>query len=170
MADAIYSPKDFADEAYAKEYAQSFDRYAELRVFGKTKDMALIEAFELIKYSVDLGNLHQLAYACEVNPYVQRKFNELLEGKDPKTEMWSEKKAINRLLQLIEDPGVRDTTRLNAINALNVLCGYVSLDDGLARRVGHTLADFAILSAADRRRSPPATPEGDQETPTRRVH
>jgi hypothetical protein len=149
MSDIQYDPKEFADAEYARQYAESFDKYAELRVQGKTRDMALLEAFELIRYGVDLSNLSKLAFAADINPYVQSKFNALLASKDPKKDLWSERKAVNRLLQLIEDGSVRDSTRLNAINALNILLGYVSLDEGTARRVGHTLADFARLNGTD---------------------
>jgi hypothetical protein len=46
------------------------------------------------------------------------------------------------LLKLIEDPRVRDTTRLNAINSLNALTGLITLDDATKKRIGHTLEDF----------------------------
>ena len=50
------------------------------------------------------------------------------------------------LLKLIEDPRVRDTTRLNAINSLNALTGLITLDDATKKRIGHTLEDFWKMS------------------------
>lgn len=154
----MYDPRSFVDEDYAKQYALSFDKYAELRVQGKSREMATMEAFELIKYNVDSSNLSQLALAAELNPYVQRRMKQLLNSKDVKRDLWSERMAVQKLLEIIQDPMSKDSTRLNAVNALNVLCGYITLDEQTARRVGHTLADFAKLDAAS---APEAAKGGD---------
>src|SRR5579864_3252577 len=97
MADFEYDPKEFADAAYALQFAEPFERFAELRVQGKSRDMALMEAFELIKHGASLENVHKLAFAADINPYVQVQFHVLLNRKDPKKDMWSERKEINRL-------------------------------------------------------------------------
>lgn len=169
MADVLYDPKDFADEKYAEEYAQSFDRYAELRVRGKSRNMAMIEAFEFFKYNVDTSNLSQLALAAEVNPYVQRRFDALLRAKDVKRDLWPERLAVHKLLEIIEDPMTKDSTKLNAVNALNVFMGYVTLDDQTARRVGHTIRDFERLQAEQRPQPSPGLGVGG-EAPKQRVH
>ncbi len=142
-----YEPKDFANEQYARTFAQSFNKYAELRVLGKTREMAILEAFELIKHGMETNNIGRLGLAAEMNPYVQERMAHHLAKKDVRKELWSEKKAVRKLLELIEDDSVRDSTRLNAITALNVLCGYVQMDESMSKRVGHTLADFAKMNA-----------------------
>lgn len=145
-----YEPKDFANEQYARAYAQSFNKYAELRVLGKTREMAILEAFELIKHGMETSNIGRLGLAAEMNPYVQERMAHHLSKKDVRKDLWSEKKAVRKLLELIEDDGVRDSTRLNAITALNVLCGYVQMDEAMSKRVGHTMADFAKMTAESR--------------------
>jgi hypothetical protein len=147
MDEVEYLPKDFADEQYARKYASPFNKYAELRVLGKTREMAMLEAFEIIKHGMGTDNIGRLGLAAEMNPYVQERMAHHLSKKDVRKELWSEKKAVRKLLELIEDESVRDSTRLNAITALNVLCGYVQMDEAMSKRVGHTLADFAKLSA-----------------------
>lgn len=145
----MYDPKDFACPDFASDHAPVFDKYVELRVIGYAAAHAVIEAFEMIKHGIKLDNASALGYACDINPYVRGKFKKALESKDVKRDMWSERMSVHKLLEFINDPTVRDATRLNAINALNVLCGYVSLDDATAKRVGHTLADFAKLEAGE---------------------
>lgn len=149
MDDIGYDPKQFADEAYARDYAQLFDKYAELRVYGKPRDMAVLEAFELIKNGIDTGNVHRLGLAAETNRYVQERMAYWTARKDVRKDLWPEKKAVRKLLELIEDDGVRESVRLNAITALNVLCGYVQMDDEQSRRIGHTMADFAKMEAEE---------------------
>ena len=143
-----YEPYDFADPEYAHEFHTLFDKYIELRVRGIPSDLAAIDAFELIRLRISLHNVEQLGRAADCNPYVKERFDKALAAKDVKNDLWTRNRAAHSLLKLIEDPRVRDTTRLNAINALNALCGYVDLDEGLKRKIGHTLADFQRMSAA----------------------
>uniref|UniRef100_E1T7F5 Uncharacterized protein n=1 Tax=Burkholderia sp. (strain CCGE1003) TaxID=640512 RepID=E1T7F5_BURSG len=140
-----YDPFDFADPAYAQRFCQLFDAYIELRVKGVPRDMAVMEAFELIRLRVSLHNVDQLGRAADANPYVKARFEKELAAKAVKSDLWTQNKAVHNLLKLIEDPRVKDTTRLNAINALNAMCGYLELDDGMKRKIGHTLADFYAM-------------------------
>jgi len=142
-----FDPKKFACPTFAYEMEEEFDAYIELRVQGVPRDLALMEAFDLISTGADLSNIHKVALAADINPYVRLNFKKVLREKDIKRDMWSERLAVNRLLELVNDESVRDSTRLNAITALNVLCGYIQLDADTSRRVGHTLADFARLNS-----------------------
>jgi hypothetical protein len=137
-----YDPAKFADASFAQAHSHAFDAYVDLRVRGVPRDLAVMEAFELISLGADLGNVDKLGMAAEVNPYVKARFNEVLESKVIKTDLWTKNRAVHNLLKLIEDPRVRDTTRLNAINSLNALCEYVTLDEGLKKRIGNSIADF----------------------------
>ncbi len=165
MDDLAYDPKQFADESYARAYASLFDKYAELRVYGRPRDLSVLEAFELIKHGMATDNIHRLGLAAETNRYVQERMAYHTARKDVRKDMWTEKKAVRKLLELIEDEGVRDSVRLNAITALNVLCGYVQMDDEQSKRVGHTMADFAKMEAEDY--TPPPRNGGTDE---RQVH
>jgi hypothetical protein len=144
----VYNPHDFADPAYAQEFHTLFDEYVEQRVKGIPRDLAVIEAFELIRLQISLHNVDQLGRAADCNPYVKARFEKALAAKSIKGELWTQHKAVLNLLKLIEDPRVRDTTRLNAINSLNAMCGYLELTDEMKRRIGHTLADLYRMSSA----------------------
>ncbi|MBB4515835.1 hypothetical protein [Paraburkholderia fungorum] len=140
-----YDPFDFADPDYAQRFYQLFDAYIDARVKGIPRDMAVIDAFELIRLRVSLHNVDQLGRAADANPYVKARFDKALAAKVVKSDLWTQNKAVHNLLKLIEDPRVRDTTRLNAINALNAMCGYLEMDEGMKRKIGHTLADFYAM-------------------------
>ncbi len=134
-----------ASPAFAQSMPGCFDAYIEYRMQGIPREMAIIQAFEMIRYGMDMTNVHKYAQAIETNMYVRGRFFKLLEGKDPKKDLWTQNKAVFHLLSLVEDSDVRDTTRLNAINALNAMMGYVTLDEGLQKRVNQTLRDFERL-------------------------
>ncbi|WP_035475144.1 hypothetical protein [Burkholderia sp. WSM2230] len=143
-----YDPFEFADPDYAQRFHQLFDAYIESRVKGIPRDLAVIDAFELIRLRVSLHNVDQLGRAADANPYVKARFEKALAAKAVKSDLWTQNKAVHNLLKLIEDPRVRDTTRLNAINTLNAMCGYLDLDDGMKRKIGHTLEDFYAMRAS----------------------
>ncbi|RKT25483.1 hypothetical protein B0G69_1199 [Paraburkholderia sp. RAU2J] len=142
-----YEPFEFADAEYAQQFHPCFDAYIELRVKGMPRDLAVIEAFELIRLKVSLHNAEELGRAADCNPYVKARFEKVLAAKAVTSDLWTQNRAVHNLLKLIEDPRVRDTTRLNAINALNVMCGYLELDDSVKRKIGHTLEDFYKMTA-----------------------
>jgi hypothetical protein len=144
---ATIDPARLASPALAQAMPAIYNDYVDLRVQGIPRDMAAIEAMEAIRHGIDISNINAVAAALEMNPYTRARFRKVLESKDIKRELWSRNKAVNHLLQLVEDQSVRDTTRLNAISALNVFCGYQTVDDGLARRVQQTLKDFDRLNA-----------------------
>ena len=144
---SLLPPHRFASATFAQAFPLIFNDYVDLRVQGIPRDVAVIEALDMIRHEIDITNAYSISAAMETNPYVKTRFRKVLEAKDAKKEMWTVNKAIFHLLQLVEDRAVRDTTRLNAINSLNAMCGYVTLDDGLQRRVTQTLRDFERLSA-----------------------
>ena len=142
-----FKPKDFADQNFAKEYPGMFRNYAVLRVKGRPSDLAVIEAFRMIQNGFNTDNVKLLGMACEVNPVVQAHISSILAAADIKKDLWSEKRAVHSLLEIVEDYRERGTTRLNAIKELNVLCKYVPLDEATNRKIGHTLEDFQKLDA-----------------------
>jgi hypothetical protein len=134
-----------ASPAFAQSMPKCFDDYIEYRLQGVPREMSVIQAFEMIRYGMDMTDVRKYAQAMETNQYVRARFFKRLEGKDPKKDLWTQNKAVFHLLSLVEDPDVRDTTRLNAINTLNAMMGYCTLDEGLSRRVQQTLRDFERL-------------------------
>ena len=137
-----YDPFDFADPAYAQKFHECFDAYIELRVKGIPRDLAVIDAFELIRLRASLHNVDQLGMAADSNQYVKVRFAKSLAAKATE-DLWDGKKAAHNLLKLIEDPRVRDTTRLNAIAQLNVLLGIVEITEkGNTKLIDKSMADF----------------------------
>jgi hypothetical protein len=159
MDETEYDPYEFASEAYAKKYHQCFDAYVELRVRGFPREAAVIEAFELIQLRVSLHNVNALGLAADVNPYVKARYSAALASKDVKTQLWTANESVNQLLRLVRDPHVKDNTRLNAIVHLNVMCGYIQLDELTERRIGKTIADFQRQHAAWQAAGSPTTPQ-----------
>ena len=148
MTRGEYDPMTLAGRAFAEEFPSLYNKYIALRVDGTPSDLAVIEAFELIPNGISLDNVAQLGMACDVNPYVKEGIKRTLAALDIRQDLWTEHRAVHSLLKMVEDPRVRDTTRLNAISVLNVLCGYVQLDDTDTNKVQQTIADFERQHAA----------------------
>lgn len=159
----------FAMEAIALQKTAPFDEYVELRVKGYPRDTAVIEAFNLLEFGHDIRYASAVGAACDANPYVKRKYKEVLESKDARQDLWTQNESVNELLRLIRDPRVRDATRLNAIVQLNVLCGYVQLDDTMKRRVDRTISDFKRQHAEWVAAGSPGDPRGGPEG-TKAIH
>jgi hypothetical protein len=147
MDTVAYDPKEFASESYAARYTQAFDEYASLRANGVNSELAVLEAFGILRYGFDTSNVPTLALACECNGYVRRKMAEILKTADIKKDLWPIQQAVSQLLSLAKDSRVRDATRLNAIVQLNVLCGYTDLDNATKRRAQQGIADFMKLQS-----------------------
>jgi len=149
MTHGAYDPMTLAGRDFAEEFPALYKKYIALRVNGIPSDLAVIEAFELIQNGISMDNVYQLGMACDVNPYVQEGIKRALESSDVRQDLWPEYRAAHSLLKLIEDPRVRDTTRLNAIIHLNALCGYVVIDEAADKSaVQHSIADFQRQHAA----------------------
>ncbi|MEJ8856363.1 hypothetical protein WKW79_17415 [Variovorax robiniae] len=139
-----FDPQKFATRGLAEEHPTSFQTYVDLRLRGISQDLALIEAFEMIRLGIDLSNISTLTLAIETNPFVRQRIDAALEAASIKTDLWSEKRAVHKLLKMVEDPSVRDGVRLQAIDRLNILCGYVVLEDDVNDRpsAGSSLKDY----------------------------
>ncbi len=141
------APHRLASPIFAQTFPKIFDTYVECRVDGLPRDLAAMEALQMIRLQIDLSNVDQLALAMESNAYVKLRMRKVAASKDIKKDLWPIHRSVVTLLQMIEDSSVRDTTRLNAVAQLNAMCGYVTLDEGLSRRVNQTLRDFERLDA-----------------------
>ncbi len=148
-----YEPHQMADEDMAERYT-AFDTYVDLRVGGTHPEQALIEAFEMFKNKIDISNVPLLARAIETNPYIKFRFREVLEGKDVQKELFTKHQAVNHYLSFIKNPNIRESTRLNALNALCAMVGYLAFDEFTKRRVHQTVADFEKLDASFRTAQP----------------
>lgn len=153
-----YDPYHLAKQSTALEYPEAYDDYAELRAQGVPADLALIEAFEMLRFGMELNNLKLIELAVETNPYFKRRYKEVLAAKDIKRDLWTQNESVNQLLRIVKDPRTRDATRLNAIVHLNVMCKYVELDELTTRRVDKTIAEFQRQHAAWQAAGSPTQP------------
>lgn len=142
MTRGTYDPMSLAGRDFAAEFPDLFDRYIELRVEGVPSHLAVIEAFELIPNGISLDNVEQLGLACDVNPYVKEGVKALLARSDIRDDLWTQRRSVHSLIKMVEDPRVRDSTRLNAIVHLNVMLDYVTLDELTTKRVDKTISEF----------------------------
>ncbi|MEX3930860.1 hypothetical protein AB4Y32_03405 [Paraburkholderia phymatum] len=152
----IYSPQDFANGDFAKECAPCYDRFIELRILGIPRDLAIVDAFDMIAQGASLKNAEQLGLAAELNPYVKARFDAALEAKKP-TQLWTANKSISRLLRLIENPNSKGSDKMAAIKELNVLCGITVIDEQGRSRVPNLNDLYASMLGA--------TPEGPSPAP-----
>lgn len=143
----VYSPRDFANYEFAIECYDCFDRYIELRIFGVHREIAIIDAFEMISCGASIANAHQLAIAAETNQYFKHNFKQRLAATRT-SEFWDTNKSVNHLLCMLEDENVRDTVRFAAIRELNVMFGITIIDEHGNTRRGMSLDDFYKLESA----------------------
>ncbi|NIF88868.1 hypothetical protein [Burkholderia sp. Cy-637] len=141
-------PLDFASSACAAESPGEFRKYAELKVKGWPSARAAIFAFDLINECVDLSNLNALTQALDTNPAVVQMIEAMTDASEG-SGLWSAKKAVVRLLAIIEHPDTRDAARISAIKELNVLSGITVIDDKGNTKAGG-LSDFYSLMAKAR--------------------
>src|SRR5579864_8066275 len=107
MSQLEYDPVLFADREFAEECAPCFDYFIEQIVKGVSKDVAIIDAFQMIRKNVNTANAYELAFAAECNPYVKERFDKVLAAKKP-TELWSVNQSLYSLLRLVNDRRTRD--------------------------------------------------------------
>ncbi|MBC8640183.1 hypothetical protein IAG25_25460 [Caballeronia sp. EK] len=136
-----YSPGDFVEPEFAAECADCFDAFIELIIEGVPRDLAIIDAFQMIKYSANIGNADALAMAAQCNPYVKTRLAARLKDAKP-TDLWSEKKAINHLLAILKSEKTRGADKIAAIDRLNVLLDITVIDEAGRTKKVPTLDDL----------------------------
>lgn len=130
------------------ELKYAFDRYVGCVLSGVPQ----IEA--ALRCGVSYKDAAEWVRCAETDRYVQDQFRARLSEVRSAT-FWSAELAAVRLKQIVDDPNVKDATRLNALRELNVLRGVTFVDDkGNTRANGHTLDDFYRLSAEAKPREP----------------
>lgn len=136
-----YNPGDFVDAEFAQECADCFDTFIELIIEGVPRDLAIIDAFQMIRYNANLANADALAMAAMCNPYVKTRLATRLKDAKP-TDLWNEKKAINHLLAILKHEKTRGADRIAAIDRLNVLLDITVTDEAGRTRKVPTLDDL----------------------------
>lgn len=149
-------PSVFGDDNMRVLHEEQYDKFVELRVHGIRSDVAFAKAFPQYAFGNEFrAAMERVAY-LESTDWFMSEFDRRLKAKKS-TDLWPVNVAINRLLQRIEDPSEKGSTRVQAIKELNVLCGITIIDeDGRTRSGG--LADFYnAISAMKNGPSAPST-------------
>lgn len=132
------SAAQFRSEAFARANIQLVAEYAGYRAMGTNSERAFIRTFGTAYNDMRLGNRIE---ALEHNPIYRQVFIEQF-SRISVGQMWDVKLAALELLNMVNNPFVKDATRLTAIKELNVLFGITVVDDTGRTRAGKGLKEF----------------------------
>lgn len=134
----VLKPIYFRDEDFARRNLQFVSEYAGYRAIGVNAERAFLRTF-----GTDYADLYLQARieALEHNLIYRQVFIEQF-AKVKIGDMWDVKMAAWEYLQLINNPFVKDSTRLSAIKEMNVLFGITVVDDNGRTRAGKGLKEF----------------------------
>lgn len=138
VTSAILPAYHFRDEDFAQRNLVAVAEYAGYRALGVNAERAFLRTF-----GTDYADPHLTSRieALEHNVIYRRAFLEAF-SKVKVGEMWDVKMAAWEYLQLVNNPFVKDSTRLSAIKELNVLFGITVVDDTGRTRAGRGLKEF----------------------------
>ncbi|MEX3812132.1 hypothetical protein AB3X96_18020 [Paraburkholderia sp. BR13439] len=155
-----HDPRNFADAEWLfPDLAKNVDCFIDLYVKGTPRDVAVIRAFEMIKYGKHLGNADLLSQALLSVPVIATKVAERIKASKP-DDLWHSRLAAHKLLQIVMDERNRESARLNAIGQLNLLLGITELTDaGQQKLIDKSLTDFYALRVERQYGTAPETNE-----------
>lgn len=135
---AFDNPKYMATEAYAEANGDLIIAYAKMRVHGIHPSVAFRRIFGESMWAMEP---QARIYAVESSELYEETFRSLLRN-TPVNELWNDKLAINKLLGIANNSFGTDSTRLRAIQELNVLIGIVVVDENGKSKRGSKMGDF----------------------------
>lgn len=135
---AAPAAKQMATETWCQSNAHQVDEYVKMRVHGTGTLKAMRRVFGEEYYD---SNISARVHALESTEYFKNKFAEVL-GATKVDELWNEKLAVHKMLSIVNDDLEKGSTRLKAIQELNVLIGIVIVDENGKTRKGSSMADF----------------------------
>lgn len=135
---AAPAAKQMATETWCQNNAKQVDEYVNLRVHGTGTLKAMRRVFGEEYYD---SNISARVHALESTDYFKLKFAEVL-GAVKIDELWNEKLAVHKMLSIVNDDLEKGSTRLKAIQELNILIGIVIVDENGKTRKGSSMADF----------------------------
>lgn len=130
--------KQMATETWCKQNAECITEYAHLRVHGMGTLKAMRRVFGEEYYD---SNISSRVHALESTEFFKTTFNDILAAVKI-DELWNEKLAVHKMLSIVNDDLEKGSTRLKAIQELNVLIGIVIVDENGKTRKGSSMADF----------------------------
>lgn len=142
MSDEEYgeapAPRMLATETWCENNAESVHQYVRMRVNGVQGIKAMRRVFGEEYYD---SNISSRVHSLESTKYFIDEFNNQLAAIKV-TEMWHEKLAVHKLLCIVNDELDKGSTRLKAIQELNVLVGITIVDENGKTRKGSKVGDF----------------------------
>lgn len=163
---AVQPPYVFRQEAFAQANIQIIAEYAGYRAIGVNAERAFLRTFGTDYADVRLS---QRIDALEHNIIYRQVFIEQF-AKVKLGDMWGVKMAAWEYLQLVNNPFVKDSTRLSAIKELNVMFNITMIDEQGRTRKGQGLKEFYDSVKGDGEPKPavtsirhpdPGTPEAE---------
>jgi hypothetical protein len=148
-------PSVFGNDNMRILHEEQFIKFVELRVHGIRSDVAFAQSFPNYAFGQEYRAAFERVAYLESTDWYTAEFDRRLKAKKSH-EFWPVNVAINRLLQRIEDPSEKGSTRVAAIKELNVLCGITIVDEDGRTRSGSSLADF--YAAFDAMKNGPSSP------------
>ncbi|GAB3629272.1 hypothetical protein PTE30175_05205 [Pandoraea terrae] len=133
-------PSVFESDAMRTLHQEQFDKFVEFRIRGISSNVAFAKAFPRYSRPGDLRNAMERVTYLESTDWYIDEFEKRLAAKTAQ-ELWPVNTAINRLLQRVEDPAEKGSTRVLAIKELNVLTG-ITVEEGGQTKAGRSLEDF----------------------------
>jgi hypothetical protein len=135
----LIPPYLFGTDRFLSDNEPFVNAYVLKRVMGVHPKRAMRDVFGAVNDDNDV--MTRVAQLESTNMY-QRKFDAKL-ASIPMSDLWRDRKAVHRLLELVESPYTKENVKRAAIADLNVLCGITVVDErGVMRKVGLTLDEF----------------------------
>jgi hypothetical protein len=133
-----YPPSSFREDSFIRLFRPLVSRYLDMRVMGKDSTSAFMQCFGTDYYD---QHLRRRIEALEGNESFQNEFKKRLSVAKFE-DLFDLKSAVHRWMGLLNDPDVRDTSKVAALKELQVLYGMTVIDENGNTRAGKSLADF----------------------------
>lgn len=135
---AAPAPKQMATETWCNNNKESVDEYIRQRVHGMQPLKALRRVFGEEYYD---SNSSTRVHSLESTEYYKENFAAQLKAVQI-DELWNEKLSVHKMLVIVNDDLEKGSTRLRAIQELNILIGITIVDENGKTRKGSSMADF----------------------------
>lgn len=150
------APAQMATETWLNNNVQEVDEYIEQRVRGFQPIRTMRKVFGEEYYDSKISTRVNM---LESTDYFKKKFEERLKSISMDT-LWNDKLSVHKMLLIVNDDLEKGSTRLRAIQELNVLIGITIVDENGKTRKGSSMADFY---ATQQPAQQPAASDNDQE-------
>lgn len=149
------APAQMATETWVKQNISTINEYIEMRVRGYQSIRTMRKIFGEEYYDSKIGSR---VNHLESTEYFKAKFDERLR-EISMDKLWNDKLAVHKMLLIVNDDLEKGSTRLKAIQELNILIGITIVDENGKTRKGSSMADFyATQQPANNAQQAPTEP------------